>query len=166
MIECDVKNSMFKLCAIGKIYAQDRRTKEIKLDVIEPYALDNKMFIKSYFDQLRYVSKYSGFLTIGNEINDVFIWNRKWCVLDGSTFKCWNYPNDEEFKSPITVLDLKDSKHTIIRLADRSKCPKIRTFLLEFNGNRYYFSADTLTDLNNWTNILKEVIACLRGWNV
>lgn len=164
MIECKVNNSMFKLCATGRVYTQERNPSEIKLDVSELYDLEDKMFIRVQFDKLRFINNYSGFLTIGNEFDGAFVWSRKWCLLHGSTFQYWNYPNDEAFKEPLCKIDLKEFAR--IRLADRSKCPKIRTFILEMEENLYYFSADTSHDLNNWTNALKEVVSCLKGWNV
>lgn len=160
-----MRNSMFKLCATGRVDVQKRNFKSTtKLDVVQGYPLEGKMFVTMIFGELRYVSKRSGFLTVGGDCN----WSRRWVVLDGTVLKYWNYPNDEEFVMPISVVDLKTSKTSTIKLADRSKCPRPRTFILEFadSGEKFYFSADSCNDLHKWTSALKEVIAGLKGWNI
>lgn len=136
------------------------------LDVVNNYPLENKFYLTNNFGDLRYISKHSGFLTIGEEATGNYTWNRKWCVLEGTIIKYWNYPIDEEFKAPIGVLDLKKSTTTTIKLAQRNICAKPRTFLIEFDANKFYFSADTSEDLKVWLNILDEITICLNGWNL
>ena len=41
------------------------------------------------------------FLTMFEDIGGYGAWNRRWCVLNGTTIKYWKYPNDENRKVSI-----------------------------------------------------------------
>ncbi|XP_076299913.1 anillin-like [Lasioglossum baleicum] len=51
--------------------------------------------------------EHRGFLTMFEDISGIGAWNRKWCLLKGSTLSYWEYPDDERKKTPIGNLDLQ-----------------------------------------------------------
>nr|XP_023018130.1 anillin-like protein 1 isoform X1 [Leptinotarsa decemlineata]XP_023018131.1 anillin-like protein 1 isoform X1 [Leptinotarsa decemlineata]XP_023018132.1 anillin-like protein 1 isoform X1 [Leptinotarsa decemlineata]XP_023018133.1 anillin-like protein 1 isoform X1 [Leptinotarsa decemlineata] len=114
-------------------------------------------------------NKTSGFLTIGIENEQLFTtWNRRWCLLEGSDFKYWNYPS-EEIAAPLGNINLCFSKAQKVIPADRTICARPRTLMIPIQNDtsekRYLLSADTIEGLKMWENELNFVIKSLMIWN-
>lgn len=116
-------------------------------------------------------SETCGFLTVGEIFQGKWIWNRRWCKIDGLTMFFWNYPQENMEKSPIFTIELYKCVSEVIELADRCICPKPRTFSMHiFNGGQdidlYLLSADNQTELNGWMNDLNKLLRVGREWNI
>ncbi|KAL2731417.1 anillin-like isoform X2 [Vespula squamosa] len=128
---------------------------------------------------------HAGFLTHGNEAGGFAAWNRRWCVLDGSLLKFWNYPQEQDLRPPSLIIDLTYCTSNEVQVVDRSLCAKPRTLmfkttreriphdknsmLLECESSytviRNLLSCDTITDLMEWRTKLNYVLSLLRNWN-
>lgn len=115
--------------------------------------------------------KHSGFLTVGSKIGGSIAWNRRWSVLGGPSVRFWNYPCDEDGNECMDSIDLRKCVNARIESVDRTMCARPKTLLLETLKNqddaleRYYFCADTLSEMRNWESQLNKVISALRTWN-
>ncbi|XP_012272000.1 anillin-like isoform X2 [Orussus abietinus] len=129
---------------------------------------------------------HSGFLTHGDEAGGLAVWNRRWCVLQGHSLMFWNYPPDEETKSPLLTIDLKHCISDKITIAERTICAKPRTLLIETARRRdasdrnsmmmecrssltivrNLLSCDDTNDLMKWMTKFNHVISALREWSV
>ncbi|XP_047363606.1 anillin-like [Vespa velutina] len=128
---------------------------------------------------------HAGFLTHGNEAGGFAAWNRRWCVLDGSLLKFWNYPQEHDLRPPLLIIDLTHCTSNEVQVVDRSLCAKPRTLMfktireriphdkssmfLECNTSytiiKNLLSCDTITDLMEWRSKLNYVLSLLRNWN-
>lgn len=126
--------------------------------------------------QVHIAETIEGFLTVGKETGDCITWNRRWCVLQQSKIKYWNYPCETDTSPPLEVIDLTLCGNSEIASAPRSICARPKTFLIEIikdtdqlpcyeNCFRRFLSADSNKDKKNWENKLNSVISFLRNWN-
>ncbi|XP_043276866.1 uncharacterized protein [Venturia canescens] len=129
---------------------------------------------------------HEGFVNDGDESGGLAIWNRRWCVFKGHTLMYWNYPDDQETKEPLKIVDLINCVSSRITTADRTICAKPRTLLfetarprhpndrnsviIECRSNRtiirHLMSLDSTNELMEWSAKLNHVILALREWNV
>lgn len=126
-------------------------------------------FIADVQSTLKINIKEQGFLTIGTDFRGTPVWNRRWCILDGSSLNYWNYPNEDNVAPPIGVLDLTKCTIDQIKIVDRDICARPRTLLLELKSDRakkrYLLSADSMSDLEEWQKQLNLVLSALKKWN-
>ncbi|KAK2581358.1 hypothetical protein KPH14_008124 [Odynerus spinipes] len=128
---------------------------------------------------------HAGFLTHGDEAGGFAVWNRRWCVLEGYILKFWNYPQEQELKPPLLLIDLTHCISNEVMMVDRTLCAKPRTLmfkttrertpqdhnsmLIECGSSRTIvrnlLSCDTSNDLMIWTSKLNYVLSVLRDWN-
>ncbi|KAG5893599.1 hypothetical protein JTB14_019270 [Gonioctena quinquepunctata] len=111
------------------------------------------------------------FLTIGTDFKGCPLWNRSWCVLEGSRINYWNHPNEETLIAPIGQLDLLKTLTHRVKLVDKEFCPRPRTLSLEVRVEgpgpairEYFLSADTLSEFEEWGRQLNLVLGYLRKW--
>lgn len=88
------------------------------------------------FCKLHISVTHAGFLTHGDEAGGSAVWNRRWCVLEGYILKFWNYPQEQELKSPLLVIDLTHCVSNEIMMVDRSLCAKPRTLMFKTTRER------------------------------
>uniref|UniRef100_A0A182JVQ9 PH domain-containing protein n=1 Tax=Anopheles christyi TaxID=43041 RepID=A0A182JVQ9_9DIPT len=81
-------------------------------------------------------SDMSGFLDIGEKVEEGISWNRRWCKMNGFMLEFWNYPQECQEKQPILYIDLVKCINERIHLADRSICSRPRTFKVEIFSSR------------------------------
>ncbi|KAG5866916.1 Anillin, partial [Gonioctena quinquepunctata] len=112
-----------------------------------------------------------GFLTIGTDFKGCPVWNRRWCVLEGSRIKYWNHPNEETLMAPIGQLDLLNTLTHQVELVDKEFCPRPRTLSLEVRVEgpgpairEYFLSADSWSEFEEWSRQLNLVLGYLRKW--
>ncbi|KAG5863547.1 hypothetical protein JTB14_032090 [Gonioctena quinquepunctata] len=105
-----------------------------------------------------------GFLTI-------VLWNRRWCVLEGSRINYWNHPNEELSMAPLGQLDLLKTHTHRVGVVDKEFCPRPRTssFEVRVEGpgpaiREYFLSADSLSEFEEWSRQLNLVQGYLRKW--
>ncbi|XP_031348646.1 anillin-like isoform X2 [Photinus pyralis] len=119
---------------------------------------------------------HKGFLTIGSEAGGLAVWNRRWCLLDGSVLKYWNYPQDSDFSEPVNTIDLSYCVISSISRANRELCARPRTLVIEtgrpsnsdatpYTITRHYLSADSVEEMETWERLLNYVLSSLRNWN-
>lgn len=127
----------------------------------------------------------SGFLTVGKpDIESNFVyWDRKWCILEGSKFYIYNYPQEEEVgQSPEVIIDLQSAMEPFSQIW---KCPRRKSFILKmktrnnntgtnfisfrhfdnFGSKRYLLAADSKQEFEKWTDDFNFVINSLEKWN-
>lgn len=118
-------------------------------------------------------SEISGFLTVGENINGITYWNRRWCKLNGLHIYFWNYPNDN-YEDILFKLDLIKCVQDKVQIVDREMCARPKTFFLDIfcsNDDKrsvksYLLSADNQNDLLNWIKELNYKINFLRDWKI
>lgn len=121
-----------------------------------------------------------GFLNVGENVQGLTNWNRRWCHLDGLEMSMYNYPTDDrDSQNEIFHIDLSRSVQDRVELADRSICARPRTFTLNIfrqssstnneareNVQTYFFSADNVNDLRLWLTELDNKLNFLREWQL
>ncbi|CAH1963154.1 unnamed protein product [Acanthoscelides obtectus] len=117
---------------------------------------------------LKFNSCLRGFLTIGTENeHKCIIWNRRWCMLKGSTLEYWNHPSEEEF-ARYGSIDLRDCSANCIGIAERQLCSRPRTLLLPIKkddtAKRYFLATDNNTELEAWNKQLNVTVRALKLW--
>ncbi|KAG5872884.1 hypothetical protein JTB14_034125 [Gonioctena quinquepunctata] len=112
-----------------------------------------------------------GFLTIRANFKGYPVWNRRWCVLEGSRMNYWNNPNEEPLMAPIGQLDLLKTHTHQVGVVDKELCPRPRTLSLEVRVEghgpairEYFLSADSLSEFEEWSRQLNLVLGYLRKW--
>ncbi|KAK2583292.1 hypothetical protein KPH14_009296 [Odynerus spinipes] len=128
--------------------------------------------------------EYHNFLTIFDYVSGFGIWQRRWCLLKGTTLSYWEYPYHEGKKTPLGSLDLRGVSTTSVELAPLSVCMRPNTLLLETkrpaqsgdadslimvtNGSettiRHLLSADTKEDRLEWCSKLNKTLHLIRAW--
>ncbi|XP_047368160.1 anillin isoform X1 [Vespa velutina] len=128
--------------------------------------------------------EYHNFLTIFEYVSGFGIWQRRWCLLKGTTLSYYKYPYHEGKKTPLGSLDLRGISTKNVELAPLSICMRANTVLLETkrgaqpgdvdslimvtNGSettiRHLFSADTKEDRLEWCSKLNKVLHLIRIW--
>lgn len=118
-------------------------------------------------------SQISGFLTVGENVNDITYWNRRWCKLDGLCLYFWNYP-EENYDNILFTIDLVKCVQDKVQVVDREMCARPRTFYLDIFSSQndkssvksFYLSADNQNDLVKWIRELNHKICFLRDWKI
>ncbi|XP_008546672.1 anillin isoform X2 [Microplitis demolitor] len=128
--------------------------------------------------------EHRGFLTMFQDIGGCGSWRRRWCLLKGDTLSSWTYPEDENKKTPVDSLGLREVITNNISLVSRDICARPNTFLLETmrraqpndkdslvmvkNGPnttiRHLLSADTKEERLQWVAKLNASLHLLRAW--
>lgn len=167
-----IKNSAF--CLLGRCRIRNAEISKSKKQPLKLY--DNPIHSKisaSFTAKITstvYLDvKIRGFLTVGIENEQsCTIWNRRWCVLENSSLKYWNYPSEENAPA-LGIVDLSYCIEQKIAVADRSSCARSRTLFLPIkNGNsikKYLLAADTTKDMVMWEKELNFVVRSLTTWN-
>lgn len=113
----------------------------------------------------------SGFLTLGTDYKGTPIWNRRWCILNGTKLQYYNYPNEDTVSSPIGEIDLAKCRTPKIRSVHRNVCARPRTLLLEIEVDpaksttkKYYLCTDSISELEEWQRQLNAVLTALNKW--
>lgn len=98
-------------------------------------------------------------------------------MIEGTKLQFWNFPADEGVNHPVEVLDLKGYRSCSVEDADRKRCPRARTMMLEvtaFEGERrrglknmrYLLHCDDLVEYKKWRNALEMIVQSFRSWKV
>ncbi|KAI4479399.1 hypothetical protein M0804_011184 [Polistes exclamans] len=127
---------------------------------------------------------HSGFLTHGDEAGGLAAWNRRWCILDGSCMKFWNYPQEHDLRSPLLIIDLTRCTTNEVQVVDRTICARPRTLMFKtirervsrdensmflecqcsYTVVRHLLSCDTIHDMMEWSSKLNYVLSILSNW--
>ncbi|XP_015186178.1 PREDICTED: LOW QUALITY PROTEIN: actin-binding protein anillin-like [Polistes dominula] len=127
---------------------------------------------------------HSGFLTHGDEAGGLAVWNRRWCVLDGSCMKFWNYPQEHDLRPPLLIIDLTCCTTNEVQVVDRTICARPRTLMFKtirervsrdentmflecqcsYTVVRHLLSCDTIHDMMEWSSKLNYVLSILSNW--
>lgn len=130
----------------------------------------------------------SGFLNILEKARGSHghAWQRRWCHLTEMQMRFWNYPDDQDEKDPLEIIDLRWCGSERIEAAPRHLCARNRTLMLEttrtsdpndFNSTlmecnvdytvvRYFLSCDSAQEMNEWSAVLNQVLTSIKSWNV
>lgn len=166
-----IKTSAFRLlgrCCIRNADLSKTKQQSLVLHDSPIHSRISPRFTTNITSKTHLDVKISGFLTVGVENEQsCTIWNRRWCVLENSNLKYWNYPS-EETSIPLGVVDLSYCIEQTISLADRRSCARPRTLLVPIQSNntlrKYLLSTDSTKDLEMWEKELNFVIRSLTTW--
>ncbi|CAH1780239.1 unnamed protein product [Owenia fusiformis] len=126
-----------------------------------------------------------GFLTMFEDVSGFGAWHRRWCVLRKGTLRYWKYPDDENHRDPMGIIDLKRCITDSVGLIPRDICARPHTFELvsirpqqrgERNSlisqtyntmttTRHQLSADTKEDRILWCKKVNEALENVRAWH-
>ncbi|XP_060555678.1 anillin-like [Ruditapes philippinarum] len=126
-----------------------------------------------------------GFLTMFEDVSGLGAWHRRWIVLAGNKLCFWKYPDDEQRKDPMGIIDLKRVITEKIGLIPRDICARPHTFELvsvrpprrgeqdtlvtktynTMTTTRFMLSADTKEERIVWCNKVNRALANLRTWH-
>ncbi|KYB29122.1 anillin [Tribolium castaneum] len=155
------RNSLFKLWKEASIKISNvNETNEIILDLFDSKLCKLVYDVTAKVDTSSFL--YSGWLDVSQ--NGLF-WNQRWCVLQGTLLKCFNYPVDHSFNNPLTTIDLKYC--VTIRDPFMYEASRNRVLVLEMNDDShpfaYYLSTYSVHEFNQW-KCLEKLVATLQLW--
>lgn len=143
------------------------------------------MTLKISAENINLKTNMSGFLTLGrqNAENNFVSWDRKWCVLEGSKFSAYNYPQHPGLQiPPVATIDLM---YCLEELTFNRNSTKRKSFILKaarpgsldvgkhinlkhknkFILEKYFLAADNQEDFCKWTRELNGALNFLADWN-
>lgn len=105
--------------------------------------------------------QFSGFLDVSDNLN---LWDRIWCVLNGRYLQYFNYPPSEFYNSaPVGVIDLGTCVE--LRRPLREECSRKQTLLLKtYFGKSVLLYCSSITEFECWENCLKIVLEAIKDW--
>ncbi|XP_062607207.1 anillin-like isoform X2 [Saccostrea cucullata] len=126
-----------------------------------------------------------GFLTMFEDVSGFGAWHRRWSALQGNKLCFWKYPDEENRKEPMGIIDLKRCITEKVGLIPRDICARPNTFelvtvrqprrgeedtLISKTYNtmttiRHMVSADTKEERINWCNKINRALANIRTWH-
>lgn len=113
-----------------------------------------------------------GFLNV-QDVAKKHHWDRRWCKVKNLALNIWNYPQDEALESdPIFIIHLPTCLPSEVKLTDSTACNRPRAFRLKYPAEvcnewtAVYFSAESLTDFEFWTNGFQEIFSFLDRWKI
>ncbi|XP_015788796.1 anillin [Tetranychus urticae] len=144
------------------------------------FSLENFMYESPLEDQImvdlvirgQYNIKFSSYLNFHETSGDYPVWNRRWCVLNGSSIYFWRFSEDEGDKQPMGVINLKHCVNPRISkaTADISMRPNSFSFLtLERQNNsfiptKHLMAADIRKERDGWLENLNKALEMIRLW--
>ncbi|KAJ3622024.1 hypothetical protein MTP99_002558 [Tenebrio molitor] len=168
--ESTVLKSSFRLLASTEICSSDLQNTKWKLASTPDSDVNDWACFSVKMDNFTIGVRRSGFLTLGIKHNDTFVWNRQWCVLDGSNLKIYNSPSEEDLVDGYLKVDLINCPSSEITEAPRTLCNRPRSLMVHINEDggavtKYFFMADNSDDLKSWMADLNLVLDLLRNRN-
>lgn len=165
--------SSFRLNGVLKLKVSDITQKEqFKLQKV-PLSSSLQGFVTFRMQsQVKILITHSGFMTVGSNLHGCYIWNRRWCLLQGNIMYFWNYPcNIDDSIDPLETIDLRRCMNSLIQPVDREICSKPRTLFFETIETdnqvfeRHFLNFDNLSEMKQWEIQLNDVVKILRTWN-
>ena len=134
-----------------------------------------------------YQGSYSNFLSFYDDKEEIGIWKRRWCRLEGPKILVWRLPEDEKSKPPQKEIDLRHCINPCLTPASFKVCPKKESFVMIFAGtssdktkarvnwllNKSYsdaidktlVAADVIEERDEWIDILNRALEGIRSWD-
>lgn len=185
MQESSILKPSFTSCGEFTITKADLGSSLFLMPTFQSDKIRNNVTATISVDYVNLNAKLSGFLTLGKMDDDKNIhhWERKWCSLVNNTFSIYNYPQDEEFdRPPEAFINLEYCFIPVVK--NPKDCPRKRTFIVktgrpstlnDSNGkhlrrknnfilNKYYLSADSKSEFDQWTQRFDTAIEELDAW--
>nr|XP_006816943.1 PREDICTED: actin-binding protein anillin-like [Saccoglossus kowalevskii] len=126
-----------------------------------------------------------GFLTMFDDVNGFGAWHRRWCVLSNGYVSYWKYPDDERRKAPIGSISLKECSTQNVTTVAREYCARPNTVELvtrrqsrdsdennlivtcfgDYTEIKWWMSADTKEERQQWVNKLNKALVNMRQWS-
>lgn len=108
----DMKNSQLKKISEKMFVNCMESSKEFVLrDVAYNSNLSGTLVVQLKTEIDLECSETSGFLTVGENFQGKWIWNRRWCKINGLTMLFWNYPQENMEKVCLLYLFMLFSKN-------------------------------------------------------
>lgn len=111
----------------------------------------------------------TGFLNVHQNISGLASWRRLWCKLSDGLLRFWAYPDEQEIKEPVEVIDLTRCATQYVEPVNLEMCTRPNTFMLEVqyskNLERRLFSTDNREDFSLWSENLNKTLHNLHLWN-
>lgn len=163
-----IKPSSFSLLGSCAIHCSDLEKTHFRMHHVPLSSSLEGYFTASLNGNVKLINRTSGFLTIGFEDKSHPTWNRRWCVLEGSLLKYWNYPSEEFSCKPIGTIDLANATEKSSP-ADRCVCPRPKSLCLLIKNTenvvlKYFLSADNLEEKLGWLEEINLVFGTLTVW--
>lgn len=185
--ESRIMKPSFSLCGSLSITKEDLSKDTFSFSQImtnSPLGMNMTATISA--ENINLKTKTSGFLTLGRQIcenNGYISWDRKWCILEGSKFSVYNYPQDVVLeRSPVATVDLE---FCLEKLTFNRNSPKRKSFILKtgrpssleegnninlkhknnFVLDKFFLAADSKEDFHKWTKEFDGALDFLAEWN-
>ncbi|CAG9764863.1 unnamed protein product [Ceutorhynchus assimilis] len=163
-----IKPSSFTLLGSCAIRCSDLEKTHFRMHHVPLSSSLEGYFTATLNASVKLNNRTSGFLTIGFEDKSHPTWNRRWCVLEGSLLRYWNYPSEEFSCAPIGTIDLANATEKS-SAADRCVCPRPKSLCLLIKNTenvvlKYFLSADNLEEKLGWLEEINLVIGTLTVW--
>ena len=121
----------------------------------------------------KYNEKYKCYLSFKEQYGEFWVWNRRWCVLDGYLLYYWRYYEDEELKSPVGVINIKECINPTITKASSNISMRENCFAFVTVSKRdlgsptlHILAADLRSELEEWLEKLNRVLENVRIWEL
>jgi len=118
-----------------------------------------------------YKVNYKCYLSFKEKYGEFPVWNRKWCVLDGYLLHFWRYYEDEDSKSPLGVINIKECVNLKIVKASSNISMRENCFAFLTVSKRapnspcfYLLAADLQSEMEEWLEKLNFVLKYVRIW--
>lgn len=134
-----------------------------------------------------YQGSYSNFLSFYDDKEDIGVWKRRWCRLDGPKILIWRLPKDEETKPAQQEIDLRHCINPKLCPATFEVCPKKESFAMILAGinsdktrlrvkylvdknyedtiEKRLVAADVIEERDEWIHVLNRSLEGIRSWD-
>ena len=121
----------------------------------------------------KYNVNYKCYLNFKEQSGEFWIWNRKWCVLDGYLLYFWRYYEDEDSKPPLGVINFKECVNFKILKASSNISMRENCFSFVTVSKKdaksikcHLLAADLKSELDEWLEKLNNVLEHVRIWEL
>lgn len=120
-------NTSFQLIGRTNIMMKNIRQANFKLDSFS----SSSPFTGNFHTDIKVNAEYKftqeGFLNISD---DTGCWSRRYTVLSGYTLAMWRFPEDQNKRQPLNVIDLRTCINPFVKTVPIEICVKRNTFAL------------------------------------
>ncbi|KAL1501928.1 hypothetical protein ABEB36_007157 [Hypothenemus hampei] len=164
-----IKPSAFSFCGSSTIRCSNLKKTHFRMQHVPLSSSLEPWFTASLRTNVKFLKRTTGLLSIALDGMKRLIWDQRWCVLDGTVLRYWNYPTEEHTSDPIGTIDIS----ALIERAespDRSLCPRPKCLCLLVKNrdnsiSRYFLAANSLNDKLRWQNDINFIFDTLEAWN-
>ncbi|MFH4978857.1 hypothetical protein AB6A40_005566 [Gnathostoma spinigerum] len=115
-----------------------------------------------------------GFLSLYQDVENIASWTRFWSVLSEGKLRFWRFPEDENVKRPVVVIDLRTCACDEVCAVPMENCPYPNSMQLDIwipserRGKneriRIMIAADTKEEMHEWLDAMNKTMKNLCVW--